>query len=104
MSVSPTAILLSPRPLVVDAARSVGVRVLVLAPALRASAAAPLADVAIEIDWQASSDVADVVSQLATSASAASVFGFGESSALVAAQLNEQLDLPGNPSAAVERF
>ncbi|MDB1089484.1 ATP-grasp domain-containing protein [Streptomyces sp. ACA25] len=108
---TPTAVLLSPRPSDVRAAREVGARSLVLAsdlssPHVREAALA--ADEALAVDWRDHPRLLDAISHFADSplrspalAPRASVFGFGEAAALVAARANEALGLPGNPHAAV---
>lgn len=106
----PTAILLSPSPAMVRAARGLGVRSLVVAPDLGDPAvreAAVLADEAIAVDWSDHPRLLGALGHFADSrlpssrGPHASVFGFRETSALVAARANEALCLPGNPHAAV---
>ncbi|MGK5529450.1 ATP-grasp domain-containing protein [Streptomyces sp. URMC 129] len=100
----PLAVLLSPRPTVVDAARRVGARSLVLAPDLSApgiSEAAAAADDALTVDWADHPRLMMVIGHLANLPARTSVFGFAEASALVAARANEALRFPGNPHAAV---
>jgi biotin carboxylase len=101
---TPLAVLLSPRPPVVEAARRVGARSLVLAPDLsapgiRKSVAA--ADGAMTVDWADHPQLMMAIGHLATLTARASVFGFAEASALAAARANEALRFPGNPHAAV---
>jgi biotin carboxylase len=106
----PTAVLLSPSPAMMRAVRGLGVRSLVVAPDLEDAAvreAAVLADESIAVDW---CDHPRLLAALAHFADTrlripegprASVFGFQETSARVAARANEALGLPGNPHAAV---
>ncbi|WP_059012470.1 ATP-grasp domain-containing protein [Streptomyces specialis] len=100
----PLAVLLSPRPTVVEAARRVGARSLVLAPDLSAPGigqAAAAADEALTVDWADHPRLMMAIGHLANLPARASVFGFAEASALVAARANEALRFPGNPHAAV---
>ncbi|WP_326596907.1 ATP-grasp domain-containing protein [Streptomyces sp. NBC_01803] len=100
----PLAVLLSPRPTVVDAARRVGARSLLLAPDLSApgiSQAAAVADDALTVDWADHPRLMMAIGHLTNLPTRASVFGFTEASALVAARANEALRFPGNPHAAV---
>ncbi|NJQ17423.1 ATP-grasp domain-containing protein, partial [Streptomyces bohaiensis] len=104
-----TAVLLSPPPSAVRAARELGVRSLVLAadPSEQSVREAALrADETLAVDWTDHPHLLDVLSHLADSPPRsgrprAAVFGFGEHSALAAARANEALGLPGNPHAAV---
>lgn len=100
----PTAILLSPRPLVVESARRLGIRTVVVAPDVADHAAAALADEAVELDWRREAEALAVLAPLVVRAPVASAFGFGETSAVVAARLNARLGLPGNPTDTVELF
>jgi biotin carboxylase len=106
----PTAVLLSPSPAMVRSVRGLGVRSLVVAPDLEDAAvreAAVLADEAIAVDWGDHPRLLGALGHFADSrlrnpqGPRASVFGFQETSALVAARANEALGLPGNPHAAV---
>jgi biotin carboxylase len=105
-----TAVLLSPSPVMVRAVRSLGVRSLVVVPDLSDPAvreAALSADEAICVDWCDHPMLLSALHHFADSplrnpdGPRASVFGFREASALVAARANEALGLPGNPHAAV---
>ncbi|WP_183091462.1 ATP-grasp domain-containing protein [Streptomyces radicis] len=101
---TPLAVLLSPRLAVVEAAREVGARSLVLAPDLtdpdiREAAAA--ADEAMTVDWRDHPRLMMAIGHLANLSVRVSVFGFAEPSALIAARANEALRFPGNPHAAV---
>jgi biotin carboxylase len=101
---APLAVLLSPRLPVVEAARRVGARSLVLAPDLSRPGireAAAAADEAITVDWADHPQLLMALGHLAQLPARASVFGFGEASALAAARANEALRFPGNPHAAV---
>ncbi|SFD32100.1 ATP-grasp domain-containing protein [Streptomyces aidingensis] len=108
---TPTAILLSPTPAMVRAARDAGARSLVLAPDLSAPPvreAVLAADDAIAVDWcnhprllAAIGHFSDTPQRIPAPGRRASVFGFDEAGALVAARANEALGLPGNPHAAV---
>ncbi|WP_165985690.1 acetyl-CoA carboxylase biotin carboxylase subunit family protein [Streptomyces sp. YIM 98790] len=108
---TPTALLLSPTPAMVRAAREAGARSLVLASDLSAPPvreAVLAADDAIAVDWcnhprllAAIGHYSDTPQRMPAPGRRASVFGFGEASALVAARANEALGLPGNPHAAV---
>ncbi len=100
----PLAVLLSPSPAVVEAARRVGARSLVLAPDLSAPGirkAVAAADAALTVDWHDHPSLLMAIGHLATYPARASVFGFAEASALIAARANEALRFPGNPHAAV---
>ncbi|WP_129842328.1 ATP-grasp domain-containing protein [Streptomyces sp. RFCAC02] len=101
---APLAVLLSPRPAVVAAARRAGARTLVLAPDLsapdmRESAAA--ADASLTVEWRDHPRLMMAVGHLADLPARAAVLGFAERSALAAARANEALRFPGNPHAAV---
>jgi biotin carboxylase len=101
---APLAVLLSPRLSVVEAARRVGARSLVLAPDLSVPAireAATAADAALTVDWFDHPRLMMAIGHLAHLPARAAVFGFAEPSALVAARANEALRFPGNPHAAV---
>ncbi|MGP3970730.1 ATP-grasp domain-containing protein [Streptomyces sp. 6N223] len=100
----PLAVLLSPRPEVVEAAKRVGARTLVLAPDLsapRIRKAVAAADGSLTVDWTDHPQLMMAIGHLADILARASVFGFTEASALVAARANEALRFPGNPHAAV---
>jgi biotin carboxylase len=100
----PLAVLLSPRPAVVEAARRAGARSLVLAPDLRRPGvreAAVAADEAATVDWRDHPRLMAAIGHLAHLPVRVSVFGFTENSALSAARANEALRFPGNPHAAV---
>ncbi|MBL1068496.1 ATP-grasp domain-containing protein [Streptomyces sp. 7-21] len=100
----PLAVLLSPRLPVVEAARALGARALVLAPDLSDPGirrAARAADEAVAVDWTDHPRLLRTLSDLGAPQARASVFGFAEASALAAARANEALRLPGNPHAAV---
>ncbi|MDT0343011.1 ATP-grasp domain-containing protein [Streptomyces litchfieldiae] len=101
---APLAVLLSPRPAVVAAARRVGARSLVLAPDLSVPGireAARAADGAMTVDWSDHPRLMMAIGHLAHLPARAAVFGFAEQSALIAARANEALRFPGNPHAAV---
>ncbi|MFI7276830.1 ATP-grasp domain-containing protein [Streptomyces sp. NPDC049879] len=101
---APLAVLLSPRRTVVEAARRVGARTLVLAPDLSSPAvreAVAVADSALTVEWRDHPRLMMAIGHLAHLPVTASVFGFTETSALAAARANEALRLPGNPHAAV---
>ncbi|TDC66127.1 ATP-grasp domain-containing protein [Streptomyces hainanensis] len=101
---SPVAVLLSPRPAVVEAARRVGARTLVLAPDLSRPGvreAAGAADQAITVDWTDHPQLMMAIGHLTNLPARVCVFGFTEASALIAARANEALRFPGNPHAAV---
>ncbi|WP_158920154.1 ATP-grasp domain-containing protein [Streptomyces sp. NBRC 109706] len=101
---APLAVLLSPRRSVVEAARAVGARSLVLAPDLSSpeiQEAVELADEAMTVEWSDHSRLMMSIGHLANLPVRISVFGFAEASALAAARANEVLRFPGNPHAAV---
>lgn len=104
MSQAPLAVLLSPRPAEVRAAREVGARTLVLAPDLSAPGireAVAVAHDALTVDWLDHPGLLMAIGHLSAYPARVSVFGFAEASALVAARVNEALRFPGNPHAAV---
>ncbi|WP_049570458.1 ATP-grasp domain-containing protein [Streptomyces sp. SBT349] len=101
---TPLAVLLSPRPAEVEAARRIGARTLVLSPDLAlpdVREAAAAADLALTVDWGDHPRLMMAIGHLANLSDRVSVFGFAEPSALVAARANEALRFPGNPHAAV---
>ncbi|RKN39806.1 ATP-grasp domain-containing protein [Streptomyces hoynatensis] len=101
---TPLAVLLSPRLSVVEAARRVGARSLVLAPDLSRPGireAAVAADEALTVDWRDHPRLMMAIGHLANLPARAAVFGFTETAALIAARANEALRFPGNPHAAV---
>jgi biotin carboxylase len=103
-SQTPLAVLLSPSHAVVEAARGVGARSLVLAPDLSAPGirkAVAAADAALTVDWTDHPSLLMAIGHLSSYPARASVFGFAEASALIAARANEALRFPGNPHAAV---
>jgi hypothetical protein len=99
----PTAVLLSPGPDAVRAAREVGAHTVVVGPDLTAWELRPAlawADEAIETDWREHRRLLAALGRFA-GADQVSVFGFGDASALPAARANAALRLPGNPPQAV---
>lgn len=101
---TPLAVLLSPRPQAVRAARRAGARTLVLVPGLSAPGArraAAAADEVRTVDWTDHPQLMAAIGHLAGLPARTCVFGFGETSALIAARANEALRFPGNPHAAV---
>jgi biotin carboxylase len=100
----PLAVLLSPRHSVVEAARRVGARTLVVAPDLSAPGirkAVAAADCSMTVEWTDHPRLMMAIGHLADQPARVSVFGFTEAGALVAARANEALRFPGNPHAAV---
>ncbi|MFJ7206186.1 acetyl-CoA carboxylase biotin carboxylase subunit family protein [Streptomyces sp. NPDC098789] len=98
----PAAILLSPRPAVIAAARRAGARPVVVAPVASVPSVREGAERPVRTDWR---DHRALTAELARLAAVrdgrAAVFGFDAASALAAARANEALGLPGTPSGAV---
>lgn len=98
----PVAILLSPRPAVVAAARRAGARPVVVAPAAYVPSVREGAERPVRTDWRDHQSLTGALARLpAVREGRAAVFGFAAPSALAAARANEALGLPGTSSAAV---
>ncbi|WP_371644597.1 ATP-grasp domain-containing protein [Streptomyces sp. NBC_00597] len=98
----PTAVLLSPRPAVVAAARRVGARTVVVAPGPPVPSDREGAERRVPADWRDHRRLVGAVGRLeAVRRGHARVFGFDPAAALAAARANEALGLPGTPAAAV---
>ncbi|MCX5194816.1 ATP-grasp domain-containing protein [Streptomyces sp. NBC_00249] len=98
----PVAVLLSPRPAEVAAARRAGARTVVVAPdpslpSDRKGAVRP-----VRTDWRDHPRLTAALARLEdVHDGRAAVFGFAPATALAAARANEALGLPGTPAAAV---
>ncbi|MET9603711.1 ATP-grasp domain-containing protein [Streptomyces sp. NPDC006512] len=98
----PVAVLLSPRPAEVAAARRAGARTVVVAPDPSVPSDREGAERRVRTDWRDHPRLVEAVGRLAeVRHGRAAVFGFGPASALAAARANEALGLPGTPAAAV---
>ncbi|MFI5666900.1 ATP-grasp domain-containing protein [Streptomyces sp. NPDC051704] len=98
----PMAVLLSPRPAVVAAARRAGARTVVVAPGPPAPSDREGAERRVPADWRDHGRLVGAVGGLdAVRRGRARVFGFDPAAALAAARANEELGLPGTPAAAV---
>ncbi|WP_329314372.1 ATP-grasp domain-containing protein [Streptomyces sp. NBC_01278] len=98
----PTAVLLSPRPAVVAAARRVGARTVVVAPGPPVPSDREGAERRVPADWRDHHRLVGAVGRLeAVRRGHARVFGFDPAASLAAARANEALGLPGTPAAAV---
>ncbi|WP_073912536.1 ATP-grasp domain-containing protein [Streptomyces sp. CB00455] len=96
------AVLLSPRPAVVAAARRAGARTVVVAPDPSVSSGREGAQRQVRTDWRDHRRLVGAVAGLEeVRHGRAAVFGFDAAGALAAARANEELGLPGTPSAAV---
>ncbi|MER5733440.1 ATP-grasp domain-containing protein [Streptomyces sp. NPDC002138] len=96
------AILLSPRPAVIAAARRAGARTVVVAPVASVPSDREGAERQVRTDWRDHQSLTRALARLdAVRDRRAAVFGFAASSALAAARANEALGLPGTPSDAV---
>ncbi|MCB5168638.1 ATP-grasp domain-containing protein [Streptomyces bambusae] len=96
------AVLLSPRPAVVAAARRAGAHALVVAPGPPGPSVREGAERPVRADWRDHRRlVAALAGVPAVRRGEAAVFGFAADSALPAARANEELGLPGTPAAAV---
>ncbi|THA36009.1 ATP-grasp domain-containing protein [Streptomyces sp. A1547] len=96
------AVLLSPRPAAVAAARRAGARTVVVAPAAPMPSDREGAERRVRTDWRDHRRLIGAVGRLdAVRHGRARVFGFDHAGALAAARANEALGLPGTPSAAV---
>ncbi|MFI8102459.1 hypothetical protein [Streptomyces sp. NPDC086023] len=96
------AVLLSPRPAVLAAARRAGAQPVVVAPDLSVPSDREGAERRVRTDWRDHPRLVGALGGLAeVRAGRAAVFGFGAASALAAARANEELGLPGTPSSAV---
>lgn len=98
----PVAVLLSPRPAVVAAARRAGARTVVVAPDPSVSSDREGAERRVRTDWRDHRHLVGAVGRIeAVRHGRAAVFGFDDAGALAAARANEELGLPGTPTAAV---
>ncbi|MFD3548052.1 ATP-grasp domain-containing protein [Streptomyces sp. NPDC058655] len=96
------AVLLSPRPAVVAAARRAGARIVVVAPDPSVSSDREGAERRVRTDWRDHRGLVDAVGRMAeVRHGRAAVFGFDAAAALAAARANEELGLSGTPTAAV---
>lgn len=98
----PVAVLLSPRPAVVAAARRAGARTVVVAPGPSVPSDREGAERRVRTDWRDHRHLVGAVGRMeAVRRGHAAVFGFDAAGALAAARANEELGLPGTPTAAV---
>ncbi|MFG2986049.1 ATP-grasp domain-containing protein [Streptomyces sp. NPDC048258] len=98
----PVAVLLSPRPAVVAAARRAGARTVVVAPDPSVPSDREGAERRVRADWRDHRHLVRAVGRMeAVRRGRAAVFGFDAAGALAAARANEELGLPGTPTAAV---
>ncbi|MGR4883144.1 ATP-grasp domain-containing protein [Streptomyces sp. LARHCF249] len=98
----PVAVLLSPRPAVVAAARRAGARTVVVAPGPSVPSDREGAERRVRTDWRDHRHLVGAVGRIeAVRHGRAAVFGFDAAGALAAARANEELGLPGTPTAAV---
>ncbi|MFD5933387.1 ATP-grasp domain-containing protein [Streptomyces sp. NPDC060333] len=98
----PVAVLLSPRPAVVAAARRAGARTVVVAPDPSVPSDREGAERRVRTDWRDHPRLVGAVGRLEeVRRGRAAVFGFDPAGALAAARANEELGLPGTPTAAV---
>ncbi|MFD3678330.1 ATP-grasp domain-containing protein [Streptomyces sp. NPDC058613] len=98
----PVAVLLSPRPAVVAAARRAGARTVVVAPVPSVPSDREGAERRVRADWRDHRRLVGAVGPIEEVRDGrAAVFGFDAASALAAARANEELGLPGTPTAAV---
>ncbi|MFD3539531.1 ATP-grasp domain-containing protein [Streptomyces sp. NPDC058662] len=96
------AVLLSPRPAVVAAARRAGAHTVVVAPQPSVPSDREGAERRVRADWRDHQQLLRTVGRLAAVRHGrAAVFGFDAAGALAAARANEALGLPGTPTAAV---
>lgn len=96
------AVLLSPRPAVVAAARRAGARTVVVAPDPSVPSDREGAERRVRTDWRDHRHLVGAVGRMeAVRLGRAAVFGFDAAGALAAARANEELGLPGTPTAAV---
>ncbi|MFD3802095.1 ATP-grasp domain-containing protein [Streptomyces sp. NPDC058619] len=98
----PVAVLLSPRPAVVAAARRAGARTVVVAPVPPVPSDREGAERRVRADWRDHRRLVGAVGRMEEVLEGrAAVFGFDAASALAAARANEELGLPGTPTGAV---
>ncbi|WP_412077020.1 ATP-grasp domain-containing protein [Streptomyces xanthophaeus] len=98
----PVAVLLSPRPAVLAAARRAGARTVVVAPGPPVPSDREGAERRVRTDWRDHRRLVEALGPLEeVRAGRAAVFGFTAAAALSAARANEGLGLPGTPTAAV---
>ncbi|MFF3861022.1 hypothetical protein [Streptomyces sp. NPDC002209] len=98
----PKAVLLSPRPAVVAAARRAGAHTVVVAPDRPVPSDREGAERRVRADRRDHRRLIAAVGRLdAVRHGRARVFGFDQAGALAAARANEALGLPGTPAAAV---
>ncbi|MFG2879842.1 ATP-grasp domain-containing protein [Streptomyces sp. NPDC048337] len=98
----PLAVLLSPRPAVVAAARRAGAHTVVVAPDPSVPSDREGAERRVRTDWRDHRLLVGAVGRLeAVRHGRAAVFGFDAAGALAAARANEELGLPGTPTSAV---
>ncbi|MFE9929990.1 ATP-grasp domain-containing protein [Streptomyces sp. NPDC005533] len=98
----PVAVLLSPRPAVVAAARRAGAHTVVVAPGPSVPSDREGAERRVRTDWRDHRHLVGALGRMeAVRHGRAAVFGFDAAGALAAARANEELGLPGTPTAAV---
>ncbi|MBT2480918.1 ATP-grasp domain-containing protein [Streptomyces sp. ISL-94] len=98
----PVAVLLSPRPAVVAAARRAGAHTVVVAPDPPVPSDREGAERRVRTDWRDHRLLVGAVGRMeAVRHGRAAVFGFDAAGALAAARANEELGLPGTPASAV---
>ncbi|MFD3700549.1 ATP-grasp domain-containing protein [Streptomyces sp. NPDC058646] len=98
----PAAVLLSPHPAVPAAARRAGAHTVVVAPGPPVPTDREGAERRVRADWRDHRRLVEALGRLAeVRAGHAAVFGFSAAAALSAARANEELGLPGTPTAAV---
>lgn len=98
----PVAVLLSPRPAVVAAARRAGAHTVVVAPDPPVPSDREGAERRVRTDWRDHRRLVGAVGRMeAVRDGRAAVFGFDPAGALAAARANEALGLPGTPTTAV---
>ncbi|MFF3679720.1 ATP-grasp domain-containing protein [Streptomyces sp. NPDC002120] len=96
------AVLLSPRPAVVAAARRAGAHTVVVAPGPSVPSDREGAERRVRTDWRDHRHLVGALGRMeAVRHGRAAVFGFDAAGALAAARANEELGLPGTPTAAV---
>lgn len=98
----PVAVLLSPRPAVVAAARRAGAHTVVVAPDPSVPSDREGAERRVRTDWRDHRHLVGALGRLeSVRHGRAAVFGFDAAGALSAARANEELGLPGTPTSAV---
>ncbi|MEU7603176.1 ATP-grasp domain-containing protein [Streptomyces sp. NPDC041003] len=98
----PVAVLLSPRPAVVAAARRAGAHTVVVAPGPSVPSDREGAERRVRTDWRDHRHLVVAIGGMdAVRQGRAAVFGFDAAGALAASRANEELGLPGTPTEAV---